>query len=78
MNRARRMYSFMIVVFRGFGRLGTRMLLGCAAALIAAALIFSASDIGIAGVIGGVAMGGVSAYLVRPQVHSISQSSTNP
>ncbi|HZY62630.1 MAG TPA: hypothetical protein VFE38_08895 [Edaphobacter sp.] len=47
-------------------RLGTRMIVGCIAAFIAAMLIFSAAEIGVAGAIGGVIVGGISAVLVKP------------
>lgn len=47
---------------------GGRMIAGCLTGLAAAALIFAAPEVGIAGAIGGVAMGVVSAILVRPHV----------
>jgi membrane associated rhomboid family serine protease len=46
--------------------IGARMIAGCVTGLIAATLIFVSPEVGIAGAIGGVAMGVVSAVLVRP------------
>jgi ABC-type lipoprotein release transport system permease subunit len=69
MKRARKVGSFIIVVLRKFGQLGTRMLMGCSAALLAAVLIFSAPEVGVAGAFGGVVLGGISAILLRPQLH---------
>jgi membrane associated rhomboid family serine protease len=45
---------------------GTRLIAACITGLCAAILIFAAPEVGIAGAIGGVAMGAVSAVLVRP------------
>ena len=54
------------LVVRRFARLGTRTLAGMAAALTAALLLLASPEIGIAGAIGGVVVGGVSAVLIRP------------
>jgi hypothetical protein len=62
----KRMTLRMTSIANGFARLGARMICACAAALIAAVLIFSAPEVGMIGAIGGVVMGGISAVLVRP------------
>lgn len=50
-------------------RLGARTLTAMAAALIAAVLLFLSPEIGLAGAIGGVVVGAVSAILIRPHMH---------
>jgi ABC-type lipoprotein release transport system permease subunit len=78
MNTARRWGSFLVLAYRKFSELGVRTLLGCATALIAAVLIFSAPEIGVVGAFGGVVIGGISAVLVRPQITPVPRSVRKP
>ena len=55
-----------IAGLRRISRLGARSLTALITALIAAVLLFASPEIGIAGAIGGVVMGGISAVLMRP------------
>jgi hypothetical protein len=50
-------------------RLGARTLTAMATALIASVLLFLSPEIGLAGAISGVVVGGISAVLMRPHVH---------
>lgn len=52
--------------FRRIARLGARTITALVAALIAAVLLFASPEIGLAGAIGGVIVGGISAVLIRP------------
>jgi membrane associated rhomboid family serine protease len=47
-------------------RIGARTLTGMAIALLSAVLLFASPEIGLAGAIGGVVFGGISAMLMRP------------
>jgi hypothetical protein len=58
--------SLVTLMLRRFGQLGTRVIVGCATALIAAVLICASPEIGILGAVGGVFFGGVSAALFHP------------
>ena len=49
-------------------QLGTRMIMACVTALVAAVLIFSAPEVGIAGAIGGLVAGGISVALFKPHI----------
>lgn len=48
--------------------MGARMVAGYISAMVAAMLIFFAPEVGIAGGIGAVVIGGISAVLVRPHI----------
>ena len=76
MNRMSEAVSFAAYVIRKFMALGTRTLMGCAAALISAVLIFSAPAVGLLGVAGGVGIGVISAVLIGPHFHSSGKSSS--
>lgn len=61
--------STQVRVFAGLrriSRLGARSLTALFTALLAAVLLFASPEIGIAGAIGGVVVGGISAILMRP------------
>jgi membrane associated rhomboid family serine protease len=60
--------SLMTVMFRRFSQLGTRVIIGCATALLAAVLICASPEIGIFGAVGGVVFGGISAALFHPHL----------
>jgi hypothetical protein len=75
MKRATELGSFMLFAFRKFAQLGARTLFGCATALIAAVLIFSAPEVGIIGACGGIVLGGISAALIRPHLVATPKSS---
>ena len=66
MTRTRFMHTSLMRARVAVG--GPRLIAACVTGLIGAILIFAAPEVGIAGAIGGVAMGAVSAVLVRPHV----------
>lgn len=54
--------------FHKIRQMGARMVAGYISAMVAAMLIFFAPEVGIAGGIGAVVIGGISAVLVRPHI----------
>jgi membrane associated rhomboid family serine protease len=66
MKTGKRRVFEMVSLLKSVSRLGTRTIMACVTGLIAACLIFAAPEVGIAGAIGGVVMGGISAILVHP------------
>ncbi len=70
MNTAARKLAYVPLLWRGFSRLGARMIAACATALFAAVLLFAAPEVGVAGAVGGIIVGGISAFLFHPHLHS--------